>query len=347
MITIPISGIIANYEMDSESNVTPVTLRKSLDDANGQDVLITINSPGGLISAGMEMFSMIQNYPGKTETRAVSFAASMGSVLTLAGDKKTAESTAMYYIHNAQGGSYGDYLELRKDAQYLEDYSELLAEIYAENLNFTIQEARDAMDKDSQYFRESLQNIGIDIVSVTGSFNPATARIKNSESIKAIAQKITKEDREADYEKVAALVGTKKKPQITAQKTAAVTTGKNNKEKNEMDEIKNLSDLENKFPDLFAQAVQKGIDQEIDRTEAHLTLGQEAGCIDLAIENIRSKAEFSSSVSAKYMAEGMKNKDIKNSTDDNADDTGDGEATDEEETKAFTAKFMKRMGGAK
>lgn len=344
MITIPISGIIANNELDSESNVTPITLRNSLDNANGKDVLITINSPGGLISAGMEMFSIIRNYPGKTETRAVSFAASMGSVLTLAGDKKTAESTAMFYIHNAQGVSYGDYLTLRKDAQYLEDYSELLAEIYAENLNLTIQQARDAMDEDSQYFGESLKKLGIEIVETGENFNPATARIKNSESIKAIAQKITKEDREADYEKVAALVGQKKKPQTTNKKTAVVTAGKNNKEKNEMDEIKNLSDLEKNFPDLFAQAVQKGIDQERDRTEAHLTMGEAVGSFDLAVENIRNKAEFTPAVSAKYSAEGLKRKDVENSLDDNSEDTGDGEATDAEATKAFSDKLKARMG---
>ena len=75
MITIPISGIIARFEMESESNVTPATLKKSLDAANGEDVLITINSPGGSVFQGMEMFSMIRNYPGHTETRAVSLAA--------------------------------------------------------------------------------------------------------------------------------------------------------------------------------------------------------------------------------------------------------------------------------
>ena len=75
MVTIPISGIIANFELESESNVTPSSLRKSLEKANGEDILVTINSPGGGVFAGLEMFSLLKNYSGNVETRIVSLAA--------------------------------------------------------------------------------------------------------------------------------------------------------------------------------------------------------------------------------------------------------------------------------
>ena len=81
MKIIRISGVIADWQMEREENVTPATLKKSLDEANGEDVLILINSPGGEVYQGLEMFSMIKNYSGHTETRPVSLAASMGSIM--------------------------------------------------------------------------------------------------------------------------------------------------------------------------------------------------------------------------------------------------------------------------
>jgi ATP-dependent protease ClpP protease subunit len=190
---IPISGIIANYELENESNVTPSSLRKSLDDANGEDILVTINSPGGSVFPGLEMFSLLKNYPGNVETRIVSFAASMGSVLALAGDKKSAENTAMYYIHNAQGYSVGDYRDLISDAEFLEDVSILIANLYEEYTNLTLKEAREYMDGDSHFFGPELELLGFEIVEAGESATEAEAQAYAKNRIKEVQAKLEKE----------------------------------------------------------------------------------------------------------------------------------------------------------
>lgn len=205
-IIIPISGIIAKFELENESNVTPKTLGKSLKAAKGKDILITINSPGGSVSSGLEMFSLIQNYSGNVETRIVSLAASMGSVLALAGNKMSAENTAMYFIHNAQGIGFGDYRELAKESKWLEDISILIANLYAEFTDLTLEEARDFMDDDSHFFGSDLELLGFEIIQTGNAANNSIARVKAKTRLAEVKNKISNEDYIDDLEKAVACI---------------------------------------------------------------------------------------------------------------------------------------------
>ena len=364
MIVIPISGIIARFELENESNVTPASLRKSLDDAGSEDVLITINSPGGVVSPGLEMFSIIQNYKGHTETRVVAMAASMGSILAFAGNKKSIESTAMYFIHNAQGVGFGDYREMEKTAQWLKDVSGLLANLYKENTTLSLSKAQELMDEETQFFGKDLEDLGFELVETGNDVNASTARVQAVARLKEFTNKITNEEYLDDLEKVAASIADKKqKPdnkktgtdQNTKQKTndnitdvlnPAADAGKNDTEEKLMD----LNELKSKHPDIYAQAVQVGVDKEYDRAQAHITLGKQAKALDLAVKNIEEKKEFNQTVSAQYMAEGMKNQDIQNRDDDdppaaptNGADEGE---INEADTEAYADKLKTQMGGA-
>lgn len=207
---IAISGIIANFEMDNESNVTPATLRKSLEVANGEDLLITINSPGGSVFAGLEMFSLIQNYPGNTETRVVSLAASMGSVLALAGDKKSIENTAMFFIHNAQGIGIGDHRDLASESEWLKDVSVLIANLYAEFTTLSLDEALAFMDDDSHFFGAELELIGFESVKGGSEPNESTARVNARMKFQEARAKMTDGKYSDDIEQAAASIDYKK-----------------------------------------------------------------------------------------------------------------------------------------
>lgn len=209
-ITIPISGIIANFEFEEESNVTPTTLRESLNKAGSEDILITINSPGGSVFAGLEMFSLIQNYPGNVETRIVSLAASMGSVLALAGNKKSAENTALYFIHNAQGIGIGDYRDLASESEWLKDISNLIANLYAEFTSLSLEDAQDFMDDDSHFIGSDLELLGFETVQTGNQPNAAIARVTAKRRFEDVKNKITSEQYTDDLEKAVASIDYKK-----------------------------------------------------------------------------------------------------------------------------------------
>lgn len=371
MIIIRISGIIASFELENESNVTPATLRKSLDDAGSEDVLITINSPGGFVFQGLEMFSMIQNHPGNTETRVVSLAASMGSVLALAGDKKSIEDTAMFFIHNAVGIGFGDHREMAKVTQWLKDITNLLAGLYQKHTTLSLTKAQNLMDDETQFFGKDLVDLGFELVETGDDVNQSTARVQAVARLKECEAKISNEEALNDLEKVAASIADEKqKPDIHKagwnkntlnsnlnQKTndnitddsqnPAADAGKNNTEEKHM----TLDEFMAKHPGLYAEAVQVGVNKEFDRANAHITLGRQAGALELAVKNIEDKKEFTLTVSAEYQAEALKNKDVTDRiTDDtNLGDTqtvGEGE-TDEADTEAYTDNLKKKLGGGK
>lgn len=219
MKIIPISGVIANFEYDEESNVTPSSLRKSLNDAGSEDILVTINSPGGSVFAGLEMFSLLQNYPGNVETRIISFAASMGSVLALAGNKKSAENTAMFFIHNAIGVGIGDYRELAKESKFLEDVSKLIANLYAEYTLLDLKDARNFMDEDSQFFGNDLELLGFEIIQTDQSLDESSARVNAKMKFSEARAKMMDEKYSDNLEKAVASIdfqkfGIKNKPDV-------------------------------------------------------------------------------------------------------------------------------------
>jgi ATP-dependent protease ClpP protease subunit len=344
MKIIPISGIISDFQFEEESNVTPNALRKSLSDANSDDVLITINSPGGSVFHGLEMFSMIKNYTGKTETRIISFAASMGSVLALAGQRKSIESTAFYYIHNAWGLAVGDYRELEKEAKFLKDISAMISELYAENTTLSKSEAQKLMDDESQFYGESLKELGFEIVTPDNQNNLSSQMFNgNFEKAKKycigkIKDKIEPEDYVQDLEKVAASISSKK---IYNNSKIPASAGNNNN----TEVIMNLEQLKKDHPELYAQVIQIGKDEEFEHVKSHITLGRQAGDLEMAVKNIEARKPCTLSVSAEYQAAGMRNISLQNRKSDDVN-TGSqaNENDDEADTQALAQKILKKRG---
>jgi ATP-dependent Clp protease protease subunit len=357
MVTIAISGIIARNEWEGESNVTPESLRKSLEKANGEDVLITINSPGGSVFEGLEMYSLIKNYRGKTETRVISLAASMASIIALAGQVRSAESTASYMIHNATGIALGDYREMQRVSEFLKNVTGHLANIYTERTSIDNARILQLMADESWFFGTDLTEFGFQIVrSNTDSVQEATAKFEAHARYNEYIHSLKSEEVIDDLERVAAsLEGPKSKAQEEPvneseqkiEQNNSADAGENNMEETLMD----LNELKSKHPDIYAQAVavgvQQGIEDERDRVEAHLTLGESANAMDLAVKNIREgKSTKSESVTAAYLSAGM---DAKDKADIAADNTGEIETADDEavnkaDTDAWTAQLKAGMG---
>lgn len=101
-----------------------------LDKAGGGEVDLRINSPGGSVFEGDAMYNAILRYPGKVTTHIDGIAASMASVIALAGSEVLMAENAMYMIHPAQGMAYGPAAEMRRTADLLEKYDQKLVEIY-------------------------------------------------------------------------------------------------------------------------------------------------------------------------------------------------------------------------
>lgn len=153
MKQINISGVIG-------WDATPDNLRKALKEANGDAVEIHISSPGGFVSDGIEMFNLIRNYGGYTTARLTGYAMSMASYIPLAAKKILAEDNAVYMIHNARGGVFGDHNDILKYGETTKAISGLLARAYAKRTGKRLDDVQKMMDAETYFFGQDMIDHG-------------------------------------------------------------------------------------------------------------------------------------------------------------------------------------------
>lgn len=91
---------------------------------------VRINSPGGDVFDGTAIFNALANHPAKVTTRVEGLAASMGSVLAMAGKEIQAYSNTWMMIHDPWVLAMGNQYELREIADVLEKIGGNLLDIY-------------------------------------------------------------------------------------------------------------------------------------------------------------------------------------------------------------------------
>ena len=315
MKIVAISGVIG-------WDVEPSDIRTALNEANGEDVRVEISSPGGFVMPGLEIFNLIRNYKGVTETRLSGQAASMASYIALAGDRLVAEDNAVYMIHNVRGLSMGDHNALRKSADTFERLSNLLAKAYVAKTGKSMEDIRSMMDDETFLFGDEIAEHGFadEIITTEAdkdketaiaiaeeSFNNCLKTMKDSEKVKD------------DMEKAAAMLSDV--PQAQKKKETTATNGGIKQEVSTMD----LEKLKAEHPALYAQVVAVGVTQERERVSAHLTMGEASGAMDIAMKAIKDGVAFGSApIQADYMAAGMKKTELAARASDNPDDLDTG-----------------------
>lgn len=164
------------------------------------DVIVEINSPGGSVFEGIDIFNAFHAYDrGKIIIKITGLAASIASYIALVGDEIKAFDNATFMIHNAWTFAYGDANELRKIADILEGLSSIIAKKYVEKTGKTIEEIKNLMDKETYLFGEEilLEGFATEIISTENQTTKKEALALSKEQFKASNQK-QKENFNAD-----------------------------------------------------------------------------------------------------------------------------------------------------
>ena len=158
-------------------DATPQQLSEDLRVANGDDVEVYISSPGGLVGAGLQMYNLLRNYPGKTTAILSGYAMSMASYIPQACNVVMAEDNAVYMVHNARGGVWGDHNEVQKYGKYLEGLSGISAREFAKQTEKrgkakSLKEIVEMMDAETFMFGDEMVDNGfVDSIITTESNN--------------------------------------------------------------------------------------------------------------------------------------------------------------------------------
>ena len=113
--------------MDATS---PADVISAIEAANGEPIEVEINSPGGDVFSGSEIYTALMGYAGGVTTKVVGVAASAASMIATAGNPAMVSPTAVIMIHNVSMYAGGDYRNHEHAAQMLRDYNDTIANAY-------------------------------------------------------------------------------------------------------------------------------------------------------------------------------------------------------------------------
>ena len=115
-----------------------------------KDIFMYINSPGGVVTAGMAIHDTMQYIRPRVGTVCIGQAASMGAFLLSAGEPgmRVALSNARIMIHQPSGGFSGQASDIERHAQDIIKTKRKLNELYSKHTGQPVEEVERVLDRD-------------------------------------------------------------------------------------------------------------------------------------------------------------------------------------------------------
>ncbi len=128
-----------------------------------KEISFYINSPGGVVTAGLAMYDTMQYIRPKVSTVCVGQAASMGSFLLMAGEPGMRYSlpNSRIMIHQPSGGARGQATDIEIHAQEILRLRKRLNETYVKHTGQKLKVVEDAMERDKFMSAEEAKDWGL------------------------------------------------------------------------------------------------------------------------------------------------------------------------------------------
>lgn len=128
-----------------------------------KEISMYINSPGGVVTAGMSIYDTMQYIRPKVSTLCIGQAASMGSLLLTAGatGKRYATPHARIMIHQPSGGFQGQASDIEIHAKEIIALRHRLNEVYVKHTGQKLSTIEKAMDRDNFMAAEAAKEFGL------------------------------------------------------------------------------------------------------------------------------------------------------------------------------------------
>jgi len=128
-----------------------------------KEIHMYINSPGGLVTAGMAIYDTMQYVRPQIQTYCIGQAASMGSLLLCAGKKgeRYCLPNARVMVHQPSASFYGQAADIARHAQEIVKLKRRLNEIYAKHTGQTVEAIEKLLDRDTYMTGEEAKAFGL------------------------------------------------------------------------------------------------------------------------------------------------------------------------------------------
>lgn len=129
-----------------------------------------INSPGGQVFEGMTIYNLLAAHPAQVVVHVDGLAASIASVIAMAGNKINIADNAMMMIHDAWGVGFGTADEIRKTADVLDSITSTIAATYAKRSKADPAKIRSMMAAETWMTAKEAKDCGL-VDNVVDSMN--------------------------------------------------------------------------------------------------------------------------------------------------------------------------------
>ena len=128
-----------------------------------KEISLYINSPGGLVTAGLGIYDTIQYVKPDVSTLCICQAASMGSFLLAAGTKGKRFSlpNSRIMVHQPSAGFQGQATDIEIHAKEVLSLKKRLNEIYSKHTNKSVEEIKPALERDNFMTPEDAKDFGL------------------------------------------------------------------------------------------------------------------------------------------------------------------------------------------
>ena len=128
-----------------------------------KEIYLYINSPGGLVTAGLGIYDTMQYIKPEISTLCIGQAASMGSFLLAAGSKGKRFSlpNSRVMVHQPSAGFQGQATDIEIHANEVLSLKKRLNEIYSKHTGKSVDEIKSALERDNFMTAESAKSFGL------------------------------------------------------------------------------------------------------------------------------------------------------------------------------------------
>ncbi len=163
------------YDEISPWGVTAKDFRARLRDASG-NIVLRINSPGGMVTDGIAIYNDLVSHKGNVRVEITGLAASIATIIAMAGDQIAIAQNAFFMIHNAWGLVVGNRHEMASVSEVLGKIDDSMARTYAAKSGGGIRAIKQMMDDETWMTGKEAKEAGFATEFLTPAASEAKAK---------------------------------------------------------------------------------------------------------------------------------------------------------------------------
>lgn len=235
---------------------SPKDVYDQISNAGEEDLEVEINSGGGDVYAGSEIYTALKDHASNVTVKIVGLAASAASVIAMAGNKVLMTPTGQFMIHNVSSRASGDYRDFEHNAEVLKNHNVSIANSYKLKTGMSHEDLLGLMNNETWLNAQQAKEYGFVDEIMFDEGNQLVASANNSLLPPEVINKMRNLKTSGGIVPDISAMSSNGKMQNngSGKQEPNPTPQPENKHEEEPElEIKNVDELKQAFPDLVAQ----------------------------------------------------------------------------------------------